>query len=63
MPRPTWSDGDPVTQADFDSMRERDDRYAEALRCIKSGEDPDYPGSLMTLHMAQAIARKAINPN
>ena len=35
MPRPLWSDGDQVTQADFDSMQARMHRQREALKAAR----------------------------
>lgn len=37
-------------------------RYLEALNRIADGEEPDYPGSLMTVRQARNIAIEALNP-
>ena len=37
MPRPIWNDGDQVTQADFDSMRE--DREKMSARIVRLESD------------------------
>lgn len=37
-------------------------RYRSALNRIADGEDPDYPGSLMTVRQARNIALEALNP-
>jgi hypothetical protein len=67
MPRPLWSDGDQVTQADFDSMRERMERQREALKaCLERLElvdsESESLGFIDSCQPVIAQAKAALKP-